>query len=72
MEWSFFTGVHSIVYIFIFISRSKNKRFNIKKQKNKAAKCKKLTAKRGGGFAALLRGGSAPGPKAPSCVSTFS
>ena len=29
------------------------------------------STKRGGGFAALLRGGSAPGPKAPSCVSAF-
>ena len=27
--------------------------------------------KRGGGYAALLRFGSAPGPKAPSCVSGF-
>ena len=26
---------------------------------------------RGGGYAALLRFGSAPGPKAPSCVSAF-
>ena len=41
MEWQIFHGVHNIVYIFIFISRSKNKRFNIKKQEIKAAKCKK-------------------------------
>ena len=32
-------------------------------------KVKGLTAKRGGGYTALLRFGSAPGPKAPSCVS---
>ena len=30
-----------------------------------------LLIKRGGGLAALRRFGSAPGPKAPSCVSTF-
>ncbi len=44
MEWKMFNGVHNIVYIFIFISRSKNKRFNIKKQKIKAAKCKKANS----------------------------
>ena len=32
-------------------------------------KIKSLTAKRGGGYAALLRVGAARGPKAPSCVS---
>ena len=45
---------------FIPFQGSKNKRFNIKKQKSKKSKqqnTKRLTAKRGGGYAALLRVG---------------
>ena len=41
----------------LHVKVKKNKRFNIKKQKKRAQQVKRLTPKRGGGYAALLRVG---------------